>query len=365
MGNEVKKILTGLLLLQILFQFVSLHAAEDENELKKTIVPVLMYSNSAGLGSGAYVMLRRNYKKTFKLDKYSLAGIFTTEKQIMTFASLDKYIMQSFKMKARISYRDKPSTIYLPGHNSTFTDHADYNLQEFSISLYPTIEKGIFEVGPAVNYSLFDISEREEDREYIFDCIDGSDDYVLFGYGTRISADTRDNDNYPLTGYYWETEFLNFDKSLYGDFSFQVFESDLRYFFNISGIVIASQYYSKLTWGETPVHKMPSMGSNDIMRGISSKRYKDMDMMVFQSEIRYPLFRKFSGTIFAGIGNVASKIENLEIGTLKVAFGMGLRYAVSSDDRLNLRLDMGSNNRVSSNKDDDLFNIYFSIGEAF
>lgn len=348
-----------------IFFRLPLHAAEEKNKLKKTIVPVLMYSGDSGFGSGAYVMLRRRFKETQKNDKYSIAGIFTTEKQVISFISISKYITDSFKLNTKASYRDRPSSIYLPGHNTKFEDHADYNLQEFGFSLNPALEKGIFEFGPVISYSDINISDREEEMEYIFDNIDGAEDYSLFGYGASFSADTRDNDTYPLTGYFWDTEFLNYDKSLSGDYSFRILKSDFRYFFNIKSIIFASQIYSKLSWGDTPVHKMPSMGSQDLMRGISAKRYKDKDMVLLQSEIRYPLMGRFSGTFFAGIGNVASTLSRLQLSSHKAAYGIGFRYAVSPDDRLNLRLDIGSNNRISSSSDDDSFNIYFSIGEAF
>ena len=337
----------------------------DNSGFRKTIVPVLMYSGDAGFGTGAYVMMRKNFRQTDKTDKYSIAGIFTSEKQIMTFVSVDKYLIDGFKFKTKFSFRDKPATVYLPGHDTKFEDHADYDLQEFNLTLYPVWEFSCWEFGPLIGYSDFKISHREEDREYIFNNIDGSEDYSLLAYGLRISADTRDNDNYPEKGCYFESEFSNNDKGFLGDYSFQQLESEVRYFQKLSYFTIATQFYTKFSWGNTPIHKMPSMGSNDIMRGISSKRFKDMEMMVVQAELRFPLFNRFYGTVFSGAGNVATKISRLRMSSLKVAYGAGLRYAVSPEERVHLRLDIGTNNKISDHKDDDLYNIYFSIGEAF
>ena len=70
-----------------------------------------------------------------------------------------------------------------------------------------------------------------------------------------------------------------------------------------------------------------------------------------------PLYWRFGLVAFAGFGQVADKIEKMEFSEFKPSGGLGLRFALIPDQKVNLRIDMGVG------KDDGSFDI--SIMEVF
>jgi hypothetical protein len=61
---------------------------------------------------------------------------------------------------------------------------------------------------------------------------------------------------------------------------------------------------------------------------------------------------------FAGFGNVAHEMGELNFSNLKYSFGGGVRYALNASEKLNLRIDYGIGKGQNSG-------FYFQLAEAF
>ena len=59
----------------------------------------------------------------------------------------------------------------------------------------------------------------------------------------------------------------------------------------------------------------------------------------------------------AGLGSVAPSLREFQSDLFRTAGGIGLRYALTTGDRLNIRVDHGWGRAVSGT--------YFTVGEAF
>ena len=86
-------------------------------------------------------------------------------------------------------------------------------------------------------------------------------------------------------------------------------------------------------------------------------RYRDKHLMATQVEVRAPLFWRFGGVVFGGLGDVAPKLTGFAFRSLKPTIGAGLRVRVDDVEGTNLRLDVAVGRRA--------LGFYASFGEAF
>ena len=94
------------------------------------------------------------------------------------------------------------------------------------------------------------------------------------------------------------------------------------------------------------------------MRGYYLGRYRDKNMITFQTEYRFPVGWRFGGVCFLGFGDVANKIADFSPAEFKYSFGLGLRFMFDKQEKINARLDFGYT------KDGDL-GVYAMVVEAF
>ena len=94
------------------------------------------------------------------------------------------------------------------------------------------------------------------------------------------------------------------------------------------------------------------------MRGYYFGRYRDRNMIAFQTEYRFPLFWRLGGVGFVGFGDVASDMTEFKMNQFKYNVGFGLRFMFDRQEKINARLDFGLCEGGSSG-------IYAMVVEAF
>jgi len=125
-----------------------------------------------------------------------------------------------------------------------------------------------------------------------------------------------------------------------------------------SGHVIAFRGIIGVNTGDPPFQMLFLTGSlGSFLRGYTISRFMDKNVITFQTEYRMPLIWRFGLVAFAGFGQVAPEFSQVSINDLKPSVGLGLRFALIPDQKVNLRIDFGIG------KDDSSFNIDFM--EAF
>lgn len=109
--------------------------------------------------------------------------------------------------------------------------------------------------------------------------------------------------------------------------------------------------------GSTPFFELCQFGSSANLRGYPNGQYRDQFSWAVQTELRQMLGGKFGIVAFAGIGGVAKSAGDVGSSPLLPSAGAGVRYELSRDYGVNLRIDgaVGRNSHV----------LYVSIGEAF
>jgi outer membrane protein assembly factor BamA len=216
-----------------------------------------------------------------------------------------------------------------------------------------------FRVGAQVFAGHSELTEVEEggllDRCEVVGCEGG----LMIGIGPSVQWDNRDQDTATWTGGRYELSALFLHGALGSDFDFAQFYLDVRHFFPLPRQhVLGLQAYAQLGFGDIPAQAAARLGGDSMMRGFYGGRYWDSHMVTAQVEYRLPLWWRFGAAAFAGAGDVAAELGELDPLDLKLAGGVGLRYALNPKDRANLRLDFA----FSSDGD---FNFYIVLGEAF
>jgi hypothetical protein len=74
-------------------------------------------------------------------------------------------------------------------------------------------------------------------------------------------------------------------------------------------------------------------------------------------EARQQLIGRLGGAVFAGLGQVASALDDFDGDRLLWSAGLGLRFRLTEQNRMNYRTDVAWGR--------DGFEFYFSITEAF
>ena len=162
------------------------------------------------------------------------------------------------------------------------------------------------------------------------------------GIGPILSWDTRNNAFSPDKGGFAEIQFAWFPTFLGSDFAYRVLSIDLRRFFRLSPkSVLAFQGLGGLTFGNTPFRYLEELGGADMMRGYYGGRYSDKCLMAYQAEYRRFLFWRFGMVLFAATGEVAQTPAKFELDGLHPSGGGGIRFALSKEEKLNLRIDYG------------------------
>lgn len=189
--------------------------------------------------------------------------------------------------------------------------------------------------------------------------VPGWQGWMLATLSLLTSYDSRDRYYTPRRGIFATWQLTRGDNAIGSEFNFWRTLADIRFYRAISGEhIIALQLWGDATFGGTTAFdRMPRLGGKDNLRGFFGARYRDQFAVALQGEYRTPPWRRLSATVFSAVGSVARRPGEFYAPNFRAATGVGLRWAITGPDRLNLRVDRawGPNSAAT----------YFTIGEAF
>lgn len=163
------------------------------------------------------------------------------------------------------------------------------------------------------------------------------------GLGPQLAYDTRDNTHAPRRGSFAVLSLPIFGPSTGSEWAFTRITLDVRHFLSLSGPhVLAFHLLFDAVLGTAPFDRLPEIASSNAMRGYLRGRFRDRQALSFEVEYRFPIFWRFGGVVFAGVGQVASSATDMRIERFHVAGGVGIRFTLVPEERLNLRLDVAA-----------------------
>jgi hypothetical protein len=180
---------------------------------------------------------------------------------------------------------------------------------------------------------------------------------TLRGITIPLRIDSRDNENFPSSGWKVDGNTVLYRESAGSDFDAETFKLAFNHYRPMrEQDVLASRFIVRGTGGDAPFFLLSTIGGNTDLRGYPSGRYRDRYMYALQSEYRWQFNDNWIFTGFAGFGEVANEFSGFG-GKILPAAGIGVRFVLSQKHKVSLSADFAAGRDGSE--------FYFGVGEAF
>ncbi|MGB9893606.1 MAG: BamA/TamA family outer membrane protein [Candidatus Saccharicenans sp.] len=337
----------------------------EKNKVGITLLPIIYYTPETRLAFGLGGLFTYRFGLFFKQARPSslfLAAVYTQMKQFSFQLKPEIYLNNNtLFLTGNLLAERFPSKLWGIGPNTEKSLEETYTPQTYFLEV--GLQKKFFKSAPiyfGLKYHLESTKIVEKDPGKLLDqeLLPGSHGGLLSGPGLIISFDDRDNIFYPTKGYYLQLFGFWNDRFFGSDFDYFSVKLDLRDYVRVAdGQVLAFQAILDSSSGQVPFYKLPRIGGDSILRGYYYGRFRDKNLLAFQTEYRFPIWKKLSGVVFAAMGNVAANFREFKWDNLKYSAGFGLRFKIIPREKANLRVDFAFGPGT--------YGIYFKAGESF
>ncbi len=171
----------------------------------------------------------------------------------------------------------------------------------------------------------------------------GSDGGFLSALGVELRYDTRDSVVFPTRGISFESSPRYYASLLGSDYQMLRWFTDTAAFFGVHpGHILAVDSKLELRYGDVPFDFMSDAGGKRMLRGLLQGRYRDTHYIAAQAEYRFPIYGRFRGVAFVGLGEVASGFADFSVDNIRTSVGAGLRFALRPKQGIYVRVDVAT-----------------------
>lgn len=174
------------------------------------------------------------------------------------------------------------------------------------------------------------------------------------GVGMSLEFDTRDMPLNSYSGRHLKLDALFNDESIGSDSTYQSYNASFRSYHRLrEGLVLAGDLQTCKRGGNAPLWDACTIR----LRGFSATDYLGKVSSSAQLELRWRVGKRLGFAGFAGAGYTGDSFNGIREHEAIPSYGVGLRFMVLEEKRINLRLD------YARSTDSDA--IHVSVGEAF
>lgn len=332
---------------------------DPKTDFSLSAFPIVFFLPETGLafGGAGISVFNIGKEKTWRKSSVQLGLAYTLKNQFLLFIPYELYFGDSWRLQGELGYYRYFYNYYGIGIDSKAEDleFYDADFPRIIASLTRRINEVYF-IGLQYRLDNFVISDRAD--LLISENPVGIGGGAVSTIGLTASYDNRDDIFYPSKG--WNVLFLNENSASAtgSSFRFSTFSLDASYFYSIAkNHILAFNYYTGLTLGESPYFSYFFMSSGKKGRGYNDRRFIDRNINIAQLEYRYPIYKRFSGVVFMSLGTVGSTYTSAFTNTGKFAYGAGLRFQLSKKQKSNIRVDVANSQEG--------IQFYLTIAEAF
>ena len=258
------------------------------------------------------------------------------------------------RLEFELLLRDFPDQFF--GYQANFSSTGlSYTEQTWGLSARWWVPRdSTWEVGVGLRYLESSVRFVEPNNALLTDVAWRSGG-SLWGVTAAVQRDTRDQPDWPRQGHrvLLEWSALNTDQQ----WPLIAAAEATGYQALNPGLILAGGLQVQAASASTPFLLMPELSGSQWLRGLRGGQYRHQSTVAGQTELRAELSPRWAAVGFTHLGQVGPNPASWFDNAWKVGYGGGLRFAVSSDRRLNLRLDYG----VVDGRE----GIIFSFREAF
>ena len=162
------------------------------------------------------------------------------------------------------------------------------------------------------------------------------------GLGPSIEYDSRSDSFYPRAGSQFRFQMSFHTKSLGGRRNYETHQAYFNKFVSLSSRqVLAVHAAGCYASGAVPFYDLCIFGQSRDVRGYEVGRYRDRVMIAGQAEYRVEFRKRLGAAAFFGAGEVARRFADLRSDALRPGGGVGLRFRLTKENHINLRIDYG------------------------
>ena len=311
-------------------------------------------------GGGGILSMQDTSRSLSKPSKFVFSAYYTTANQFLIYLNPEFYFDEEKYLLTGIFWVERLiEKFYGYGSATDEIDEPFYKLFDFTanISANYAFTQG-FLIG--AQYYFENVSRLDLMQNPIFENenILGEEGGINSGLGIRFFYDSRDNIFYPSEGFYDEVQVTYFSKAFGGNYDFNSYLIDIRNYFSLSeNQILAVEAYFNAVYGSPPFYSFPKLGGHRRMRGYYEGRFRDKTYYAIQTELRSFIYWRLYGVVFAGVGDVFGNFDNFTTKNIKPSYGVGLRFRLDEQEKINIRLDIGFGKNTNG--------VYFQVEEAF
>jgi len=285
----------------------------EPDRMGLTLLPIIYYTPETGVafGLGSFVTYRFGLiSKQARPSTVFLAAIYTQLKQFTLQIKPEIYLNDnSLFLAGNFLAKRFPTKFWGIGSDTSDDLEEIYTPQQFlmELELKKKLPRNLpLYLGLRYRLESTKIVETEPGKLIDQELVPGSSGGLLSGPGLVASYDNRDNIFYPNKGLYLQAN-MDWNDHFFGsDFDFLSFQLDLRYYHQVDNEkVLAMQALAKTNTGQVPFYRLPSLGGDSLLRGFYNGRFRDMNLVAFQAEYRFPIWKRLGAVIFGAMGSLA------------------------------------------------------------
>lgn len=332
--------------------------------------PILFYTPETGVMGGLnfmYLWYKKNAPASQEADIFNTYFIYTQLHQVITGFGIENYLHGGdYKNKSVFSFRKYPDRFYGIGPRVSLEEYEGYTPFEFKMiqSFLFRISRGMY-LGPTLRPFYGLVQGARHGGRLDRPDLPGVQGGQAIGLGLELNWDTRDLTFYPARGFFLQVRLVGYHHYIGSRYDFFLAEIDYRYFVKLyTSHILALNYYVAIGAGNIPFQLMPRIGGLSLLRGYYEGMYRDKNMFIIQGEYRFPIYWRFGGSLFSGVGQVAPALNrfDLRFRSIKAAAGAGIRVMVKKDQKINIRFDFAL---IDFTFRKGRYGIYLAYTEAF
>jgi hypothetical protein len=178
------------------------------------------------------------------------------------------------------------------------------------------------------------------------------------GLGPTLEFDSRSDSFYPRSGEQFRFQASFHGRAVGGRRVYETYQTFYNKYYSLAPRqVLAAHVAGCYATGSVPFYDLCMLGQSKDLRGYEVGRYIDRVMIASQAEYRLELRKRLGAVAFFGAGEVARKWSSLRTDALKPGGGVGLRFRLTKESHINLRVDYAWGIGSSG--------LYLGVSEAF
>jgi hypothetical protein len=289
--------------------------------------------------------------------QYSTRNQFVSEVGYSIFSKKEQYYFEG-----RVGFRDFYERYWTLSNANTSNDvylGMEYKLYSFRGRALKHLSNQFF-AGLAYHVSSYNNIEFEQKPfPSIPTNVPGYTKSFVVGIGPAIIIDKRDNQFSPQQGHYVEASYRIHQTWMGGAYNYGQGNIDLRkYLPTKTNGLLALNAVATITNGTVPLLERQRLGSDKIMRGYFTGRFRDNEFAAAQMEFRQHLTKTFVLAAFASVGQTGNNLNEMSLTNMQHSVGGGFRYLINKKDRLYVRIDAGYTRQQN-------VGFYLALGDAF